>query len=125
MEPLEREVRDAEEHLRVAMLNNDVASLNQLLHHDLKFTGPDGSTVGKEDDLAAHRARRLRLSQLELEDMHVDVNDLVARVTVRAILTGTFDGTVCDGPYRYTRTWKKTGGQWQVVAGGVSAEQPR
>ncbi len=107
------------------MLTNDVAALTDLLHDDLVFTGPDGAIVRKQDDLAAHAARRLRLTRLDLEEMHIDGDELVAEVTVRAILAGTFDGNVCDGGYRYTRTWRKEGGRWQVIAGSVSAEPGR
>jgi ketosteroid isomerase-like protein len=122
MESLEQEVRDVEERLRTAMLTNDVAALTDLIHDDLVFTGPDGAIVRKQDDLAAHAARRLRLTRLDLQDMSIDVDDLVAKVTVRAILQGTFDGNGCDGTYRYTRTWRKDGGRWQVIAGSVSVE---
>ena|SRR5579864_6642165 len=125
MKPLEHEVRDAEERLRVAMLTNDVAALTDLLHEDLVFTAPDGAIVAKEDDLAAHAARRLRLTQLDLEEASIEVEDFTARVAVRAILAGTFDGNVCDGRYRYTRTWRHEGGRWQVVAGSVSVEMGR
>jgi ketosteroid isomerase-like protein len=125
VKPLEQEVRDAEERLRVAMLTNDVAVLADLIHDDLVFAGPDGAIVRKQDDLAAHAARRLRLTRLDLEDTTIEVDELVAEVTVRAILAGTFDGNVCDGSYRYTRTWRKDGSRWQVIAGSVSAEPKR
>lgn len=88
MKPLEQEVRDAEERLRVAMLANDVAVLAHLIHDDLVFTGPDGAIVRKKDDLAAHAVRRLRLTRLDLQETSIDVDDLVAKVTVRAILAG-------------------------------------
>jgi ketosteroid isomerase-like protein len=123
MKPLDHELRDAEERLRAAMLTNDVAALADLLHDDLVFTAPDGAIIGKEDDLAGHAARRLRLTRLDLEDARIEVEGLAARVTVRAILAGTFDGTICDGAYRYTRTWRHEGGCWQVIAGSVSVEK--
>lgn len=122
MRPLEQEVRDAEWRLRVAMLTNDVAALANLIHHDIVFTGPDGAIVRKQDDLVAHAERRLRLTRLDLEGTNVEIDDLVAKVTVRAILAGTFDGNICDGTYRYTRTWLKDGGRLQVVAGSVRME---
>jgi ketosteroid isomerase-like protein len=122
MTAAEREVREAEERLRVAMLTNDVTALTELLHDELVFTGPDGAILGKEADLAAHVARRLRLTRLEFDDLRMEVDGHVALVTVRAILAGTFDGQVCDGNYRYTRTWRKADGRWQVTAGGVTPE---
>ncbi len=123
--PLEQEVRDVEERLRLAMLTNDIAALADFIHDDLVLSGPDGAIVRKQDDLAAHAARRLRLTRLDLQDTSIDVDDPVARVTVRAVLVGTFDGNVCDGSYRYARTWRKEDGRWQVIAGSLSAEPAR
>ena len=125
MKSLEHEVLDAEKRLRVAMLTNDVAALADLIHDDLVFAGPDGAIVRKQDDLAAHAARRLHLTRLDLEDTSIEVDELFARVTVRALLVGTFDGNGFDGTYQYTRTWRKEGGRWQVIAGSVSVEPKR
>lgn len=115
----EADVREAEERLRLAMLTGDVAALADLLHDELAFVGPDGVAIGKEADLAAHAARRLRLTRLDLDQARIEVTGDVALVTVRATLAGTFDGAPCDGSYRYTRTWRKASGRWQVVAGRV------
>ena len=120
METWEREVRAAEEELRLAMLTNDVAALGRLLDDELVFSGPDGAVVGKAEDLAAHAARRLRLTRLDLDDVQLSAgDDSTVVVSVRARLVGQFDGQSCDGDYRYTRTWRKRGGAWQIVAGGV------
>jgi ketosteroid isomerase-like protein len=118
----EREIREVEEQLRAAMLANDVDALRRLLHDELAFAGPDGTVVGKQDDLDAHAARRLRLTGLDIEDMQVSGDEGAAHVSVRAKLRGTFDGNACDGTYRYLRTWRKTDGQWQIVAGSVTLE---
>jgi ketosteroid isomerase-like protein len=118
----ELEVREAESRLRAAMLANDVRALARLLHDDLVFTGPDGRAVGKQDDLDAHAARRLRLVRLDVEVMELHVRGVEARVRALARLEGTFDGAKCDGTYVYERTWRSTPAGWQIVAGGVRAE---
>ncbi len=120
MDPIEQEVRDAEEQLRQAMLANDVEALRRLLHDDLTFTGPDGDIVQKDDDLDAHAKKRLRLSGLVLEGLEVKVAGPVAHTQVKAMLTGTYDGAPASGPYKYTRSWKKHDGRWQVIAGRVT-----
>ncbi len=120
MDPNEQEVRAAEEQLRQAMLANDVEALKRLLHDDLTFTGPDGDIVQKDDDLASHQEKRLKLESLELHDLTVAVNGPVAHTTVRAVMKGTWDGAVADGHYKYTRSWKKADGRWQVIAGRVT-----
>jgi ketosteroid isomerase-like protein len=67
---------------------------------------------------------RLRAA-IDLQDTTIDVDDSIAKVMVRAILAGTFDGNICDGTYRYTRTWRKDCGRWQVIAGSMSPEPNR
>jgi len=62
------------------------------------------------------------LTRLDLDDARIVVDGDVGVVTVRAILEGTFDGIRCDGVYAYARTWRRAGGRWQIVAGGVRAE---
>ena len=120
MDPTEQEVRAAEEQLRLAMLANDVDALRSLLHDELTFTGPDGDIVQKDDDLAAHAQKKLKLSKLELFDLTVKVNGPVAHTSVRAEMTGTYEGAPADGSYKYTRSWKKQDGRWQVMTGRVT-----
>ena len=110
--------REAE--LREAMLTNDVAALDRLIDDTLMFVALDGSVVGKEDDLAAHRARRLRLVSLEPSDRHVQRHGPIAVVTVRMALDGTWDGAPASGVYRYTRVWRERPDGWRIVAGHLS-----
>lgn len=110
--------REAE--LREAMLTNDVAALDRLIDDALMFVALDGSVVGKEEDLAAHRARRLRLVSLEPSDRHVQRHGPVAVVTVRMALAGTWDGAPASGVYRYTRVWRERPDGWRIVAGHLS-----
>jgi ketosteroid isomerase-like protein len=111
--------REAE--LREAMLTNDVAALDRLIDDALMFVALDGTVVGKEDDLAAHRARRLRLHSLEPSDRHVQRHGPIAVVTVRMALDGTWDGAPASGVYRYTRVWCERPDGWRIVAGHLSA----
>jgi ketosteroid isomerase-like protein len=120
VDPIEQEVREAEEKLRQAMLANDVEAMRLLLHDDLTFTGPDGDIVQKDDDLDAHANKKLKLSKLELEGLEVKVAGPVAHTTVKAIMAGTWDGAPADGAYKYTRSWKKQDGRWQVMTGRVT-----
>ncbi len=110
--------REAE--LREAMLTNDVAALDRLIDDALMFVALDGTVVGKEDDLAAHRARRLRLVSLEPSDRHVQRHGPIAVVTVRMALVGTWDGAPASGVYRYTRVWCERPDGWRIVAGHLS-----
>ena len=122
MESAKTQVRKAEDDLRAAMIASDVETLERLLHDDLVFSGPDGTVIGKTDDLRAHAARRLQLTELRFDELEIACDESRAEVQVRATLTGTFDGAVCDGRYQYRRTWCKGASGWQVIAGSVRAE---
>ena len=109
-----------EDELREAMMSNDVDALDRLLDDDLAFTSLDGEVVGKEDDLEAHRQRRLRLTRLDPSDRHVVRCRLVAVVSVRMDLEGTYDGAPASGAFRYTRVWCERPDGWRIVAGHLS-----
>ena len=111
----------AEIALRQAQISNDTEALERLLDDALVFTGPDGVVYGKADDLHAHRERWLRLTRLEPSEQHIQRFGLIAVVSVRMEMAGTYKGTPVAGPYRYTRVWCARPDGWRIVAGHVSA----
>ena len=116
-------ILSAEADLREAMFANDVAALDRLLDDALVFTALDGSVVGKQDDLDAHRARRLRLERLDPSERRIVRCGSTAVVSVRMETEGTYDGVPVGGPLRYTRVWCERDGAWRVVAGHMSSVQ--
>jgi hypothetical protein len=52
----------AENELQQSVLAGDVAALAQLLHDDVRFTGPDGRLVTTEQDLETHRSGVLEVT---------------------------------------------------------------
>ena len=118
---LEAMVWEAEERLRRAMVENDVAALDELVAPELLFTGHVGQLVTKEDDLAFHRARVLRLTKIEPVEEFIQVHPGFAVVSVLLHLEGRFEGAVIDQRMRYTRVWVVTAeGKVQLVAGHMS-----
>ncbi|MEO0557077.1 MAG: nuclear transport factor 2 family protein [Bacteroidota bacterium] len=113
--------REAE--LLKAMASNDVEALDDLLDDDLVFTGLGGVVLSKQDDLEAHRARRLRLTRVEPSGQRVLRYGATAVVNVLLDMTGTFGGDPFEGAFRYTRVWHDRGGNWRVVAGHMSAAE--
>lgn len=111
-----------ESELRMAQLASDVAALDRLVDDALVFTGPDGSLVGKADDLALHREKAVHFTVHVPEDMRIlPVTDDVVVVALRTRLTGQFMGQEFSGVFRYTRVWAKRDNAWRIVAGHVSA----
>lgn len=111
-----------EAELRMAQLASDVAALDRLVDDALVFTGPDGSLVGKADDLALHREKAVRFTVHVPEDMRIlPVTDDVVVVALRTRLAGQFMGQEFSGVFRYTRVWARRSNSWRIVAGHVSA----
>ena len=116
---LEAQIIAREQELLRAITTNDVASLDDLLHHDLLFNGPDGQTGTKALDLANYRSGGIQLRRADASDRLVSTigDDVVVAVTVT--LEGSYLGVPVDGRYRYLRVWKQFAGAWRVIAGSV------
>lgn len=61
---IKTQILQAEERLRLAMLNSDVNTLNELLAPELIFTNHLGQVLGKQDDLNAHQSGTLKIQVL-------------------------------------------------------------
>lgn len=107
--------------LRQAQLASDVPALDRLVDDALVFTGPNGAVYGKQDDLDAHRRGTVRITRLEPSEERIQRFGSLAVVSVRMEMSGTFQGAVFAGPFRYTRVWCARREGWRIVAGHVSA----
>ncbi|WP_446904676.1 nuclear transport factor 2 family protein [Burkholderia sp. YIM B11467] len=120
MDAIRTVIEPYEAALRTAMLANDVDALDALLDDELVFTVPTGQVISKEDDLSAHRAKLLRLDQLDFHETRACAIDEMILTTTKATLAGRFDGTAFDGTFAYTRLWRRSGAGWRVIAGHAS-----
>lgn len=109
-----------EEKLRQAMLNSDVQTLDELIADDLLFTMPTGLVINKQDDLEAHRTGIQKFTNIELDEQQIRHYGDSAVVSVKASLTGKFNGQPYSAIYRFTRVWVKRQNHWQIAAGHIS-----
>jgi ketosteroid isomerase-like protein len=116
----EDQVLAAERELQAAMRASDVESLDRLLHPDLLAVAPDGSLVGKSDDLEAHRRGVFSIAALEEEDVRVLVLGDTAVTFVVLAIRGTIAGEDASGRMRYTRTWVRDRDAWRVAAAHIA-----
>jgi hypothetical protein len=117
-------ILECESQLRDAQFSNDVAMLDRLLDDELVFVALDGSIASKQDDLDAHRAKRLRLTRSEPGERHVQRLGDAAVVSVRMEMEGSWDGSHFAGAFWYTRVWCRRADGWRIVAGHMSAVPP-
>ena len=116
---MEQEIIILEEDLRLAMLNNDVKKLDELIHNNLSFISPDGAIATKEMDLAAHRNKIQIMSELVPSEQVIKFEKNIAIVTVKMEITGTYGTFDISGNYRYLRIWSKFDDKWQIISGAV------
>ena len=122
MDPtLEAEIVSREQALLRAITTNDVSLLDDLLHDDLLFNGPDGQTGTKALDLANYRSGGIQLRRADASDRLLSAFGDVVVVAVTVTLAGSYLGVQVDGRYRYLRVWKRIGGAWRVIGGSVVA----
>ena len=115
--PIETQIIESEERLRLAMLRSDVNALNELLAPELIFTNHLGQVLTKQDDLVAHQSGTLKVKVLTPSEQHIQLIGDVALVSVRAHIVGSYAGATSEADFRFTRVWTlSSNGTWQVVA---------
>ncbi len=114
---IKKHILEAEEQLRLAILNSDVNALNQLLAPELIFTNHLGQVLSKEDDLLAHRSGIVKVNILTPSEQYIQIRGDIAIVSVRMHLVGSYDGITSDNDFRFTRIWTLSStNTWQVIA---------
>jgi len=105
-----------------ALLTNDVAALDDMLHEQVRFIGPDGVTINKQQDIDAHRRGELVFSAVDQVERDTQVIDGVGITRAELRLVGTVAGDPVDVILVYTRTWLPTPAGWLIVAAHGSAK---
>ena len=112
----------AEDALLAAMRASDVEALDKLIAGGLRFTLPDGSIIGKQADLAAHRSGATRFSRIEETERKTaefsggGTTETIARTEL------SDKGQPVEATLRWRRTWQIIDGRWQVVEGSVTPQ---
>lgn len=97
-------------------LSGDAAALAPLLADDWLLTHSDGRTQDKADYLAELATRRRRNSQVENIGTRIRQYEHTAVVTGISVQSGVTDGQPWSGRFRFTRTWIRRDGAWQMAA---------
>ena len=67
-------------------------------------------------ELAQRRAGTVRITKLDLSDVHIRIYGDTAVVTSVADLVGTNGASDISGEYRYTRVYTRRLGHWKIVS---------
>jgi ketosteroid isomerase-like protein len=107
-----------------ATIKDGVAAVDQYEADDIVSTDPSGRVTDKAQDKKDFSSGDLKFQSLETSDLKVRVYGNTAVATGTSTLKGTYKGQDISGTYRFTDTWVKRNGKWQVVATQATKVQP-
>ena len=119
---LEAEVERAARAYDTAILKQDKVALSSLYADEYIATNERGKVRNKQEDIASVTSTDLKFSYVESfdSDRRIKIYGNVAVETGRYGVKGTFKGTPFTEDGRYTTTWVKRNGRWQIVADHAS-----
>ena len=100
-----------------ALIKKDYAAFASVFSDDAVFTGPDGAVLTKAQLLADLKSGALVVESSQISDMKVRIFGEAAVVTYTTTDKVKYKGQDISGRYRWTDTFVRRGGKWQVVAG--------
>jgi ketosteroid isomerase-like protein len=110
------QIKKNEQDWAQAVVTEGAASVDQYEAADIITSDPSGRVTNKTQDKTDLSSGDYQIQSEELSDLKVLVygNTAVAAATNR--MKGTYKGQDLSGNYRFTDTWVKRNGKWQVVA---------
>ena len=100
-----------------ALAKRDLAGFGSVFSEDAVLTAPDGAVQTKAQLLADLKSGALVIESSVISDMKVRVFGESAVVTYTTTDKGKYKGRDITGRYRWTDTFVRRGGKWQIVAG--------
>ena len=97
--------------------------MDQYEADDIISTDPTGRVTGKEDDKKELLSGDLKFQSLEVSDLNVRIYGNTAVATGATTVKGSYKDQDISGTYRFTDTWVKRYGKWQVVASQATKVQ--
>ena len=99
-----------------AIVNRDMATLEELIADDFAGTSWTGGTYSKTKAMTDIEFRVFVAESLNLEDVKVSVFGDTAVVTMIQVEKSKYDNLDCSGRYGYSDVWVKRDGRWQAVS---------
>ena len=100
-----------------ALTKKDFAAFASVFSDDAVFTGLDGAVLTKAQLLADLKSGTLVVESSQISDMKARIFGEAAVVTYTTTDKGKYKGQDISGTYRWTDTFVRRGGKWQIVAG--------
>jgi ketosteroid isomerase-like protein len=108
-----------------ALVKADLPTLEKLYAEDAITVDPEGVVTGKTEFLRMVRTGEYKASDTSTIELSVQMFGKTAVATCVWKATETLNGKATTGTYRYTDTWLKRSGRWQVVASHGTTIKPQ
>jgi len=99
-----------------AIVDRNVVKIREIVAPDVLLTTPDGTVQSLDDDLAELRSGAFTAELYNSFDMKVKLYGDCAVVTGRTNLKGKYKGEEVQDQFRWTDTFVRRKGRWQIVA---------
>jgi ketosteroid isomerase-like protein len=99
-----------------AIVERDIEKIREIVAPDVMLTTPEGTVLSLEDDLAELRSGTFTAELYDSSDMKVKLYGDCAVVAGRTTLKGNYKGEGVQDQFRWTDTFVKRKGRWQIVA---------
>jgi ketosteroid isomerase-like protein len=99
-----------------AIVNRDMATLNELIADDFVGTSWGGEVYSKTKAIEDIEFRVYVAESLNLEGIKAKVFGDTAVVTLTQVEKSKYENTDCSGRYGYSDVWMKRDGRWQAVS---------
>ena len=119
-EEFEPELRKASESYDAAMRAGDAAAFGRLLADDYMYTNESGVVRNKAEDIALMTSPDMKIESASADDKKFRIYRNTAVETGRYAVKGTHKGKPFTEIGRYTTTWVRRDGRWQIVADHTS-----
>jgi ketosteroid isomerase-like protein len=113
---VEEQIKKQEQNWTQAVVEEGAASVDQYEADDIITTDPTGRVTNKAQDKTDLSSGDYKIQSEELSDLKVLVYGNTAVAAATNFMRGTYKGQDLTGKYRFTDTWVKRNGKWQVVA---------
>ena len=114
--PAEEEVLTLERGIAEAWLKADVDWIAQHEADEFVFTGSEGAVSSKADDIASLKSGASKFESFVIDEMRAMAFGDSAVVVGQATMKGSYLGKDYSGSFRFTDTFVKRDGRWQLVA---------
>lgn len=110
-----------EESLKEAMIAGNIAVIDSLLHDDLVFIIPNGSTITKSMDIESYWSGIMKINDITVIERSIKLIEDCAIVVQTIHLKAIYDKQIINNRFKYLRVWKAFDNEWKIIAGSSSS----